>query len=368
MVNCKQRCKESGQIILLVVMVTAIIFLLGMASVTVVTSGLRNTMEERDQMQSYYVAEAGAELALARIQDNPAWLEGLQAGNEVEVLASQPYAGGSIVRVTLTKDQVGRVTIISKGKFGAANKTVRVSLTVTSELLRGFSVLPGSPVNKKITGNFNVVGNGAPVILNGSYDFKSGAIDIKAPVYASGTVAYKNADIQEVHEKYPVPSFPEINLDWYKKEAQKAGHYYTGSQTFGSGTYNGIYFVDGNITISGTYTGRAVIVASGNINLPNGNKNLKAASPPDDLLVLMAPGLNSTIDINNGDVDTLIIANYFTAKGNGQVNGNLLVRDFDANGNIDIYCHPDWIAAASTFLKDIKSTEITSWGEGASIL
>ncbi|WXJ90036.1 hypothetical protein MTKAM_16190 [Moorella thermoacetica] len=368
MVNCKASGKEGGQIIVLVVMVTATILLLGMASVTVVTNGLHNTMEERDQMQGYYVAEAGAELALARIQEDPTCLDGLQAGTEMEVLASQPYAGGSIERVTMKKDPVGTVIITSKGKFGAANKTVKVSLTATSELLRGFSVLPGSPVDKKITGNFDVYGNGAPVILNGSYDFKSGSIDIEAPVYASGTVAYKNAGIQEVHEKYPVPSFPAINLDWYKNEAQKAGHYYTGSKTFGSGRYDGIYFVEGDITISGTYTGRAVIVASGNISLPNGNKQLKAVSPPDDLLVLMAPASNSIIDINNGDVDALIIANYFAAKGNGRVNGNLLVKDFDTNGNIDIYCHPDWVAAVVTFLSGIKATEIISWGEGASIL
>lgn len=381
------RGKESGQVILLVAVVTAILLLLSVSAVTVASTGLRSTDQQRDQIQAYYVAEAGVEQVLAKIRGDQAWFEALPLDSEQVVLSQKPYAGGKIEQVAFKKILAGtgrKVEITSKGSFGVAHKTLKINLLISTagDLLRGLTILPDSPVDLGITGNFGLEGNGGPVILNGSLSL-GGSSEINADVYASSTI---NGNINGTkYQNYPdIPSFPEIDMGWYKAEAQRAGQYYTSNTTFGgrSGVdiYNGAYFVEGNITISGEYRGKAIIVATGNIELPSNNKKLVAESS-DDLLILMAP--NGYVDIENahdqgnkeGGVDALIVTKLFMAKGDATLHGCVLAQQAElcgsgpGSGTVNIICQPNWVYNNLSLLGGISPRmKITSWSEEYPVL
>jgi predicted acyltransferase (DUF342 family) len=94
-----------------------------------------------------------------------------------------------------------------------------------------------------------------------------------------------------------VPPVPAPDLPWYENEAQKAeGHYFDGNTTFNLNNepWDGIYYVNGDITLtysggSKKYAGKATVVASGNIVIPNA-KDILPLDEDNDSLLLIAGG------------------------------------------------------------------------------
>jgi hypothetical protein len=159
-----------------------------------------------------------------------------------------------------------------------------------------------------------------------------------------------------------------IDEGYYEKEARENGKYYPGDAVFGSAghghhdgeidEYNGIYFVDGTLTISGRYRGKAVIVARKIIidgNLP--------ANTPADLLTLISL---SDVDLKNNEVRALVVAaGVFLAQGGAELHGGLLVQNIEVSGNVGIYCNPE--LAAQNPLPGLSfgsgGVKIESWKE-----
>ncbi|MGB9826453.1 MAG: PilX N-terminal domain-containing pilus assembly protein, partial [Desulfofundulus sp.] len=168
--------KNGGQVALLVAVVAAVLLLLGVSAITLASTGMRSTYQQRDQVQAFYVAETRVERLLAKIRRDQTWFEGLSSGSKQIIFSQQSFAGGTIEEVTLQKIDAGaqtpgtgtEVEIISRGKFGVARKTLKVDLIISSVrgLLKGFNILPDSPVNLNVTGDFHLEGNNGAVVLN----------------------------------------------------------------------------------------------------------------------------------------------------------------------------------------------------------
>ena len=331
---------EQGQALILVMLVLLVLALLGAASLTLTGTHGRTARYQRDLMQAYYTAEAGVERALIKIRENPSWFAGLPENSEV--FSRVPYAGGEINEVRLTKTSAGiaaRAEITSVGKFGTAQKTLKVSALVfgVSDLLKGASVLPGEPLNLRLTGNLSLSGeqgSGGVIFAVGGNLEVSGSSEIQADVYASGSITGRDKITGSVYPYYQyIPPFPALDELYYKDEAQRAGRYYSGNRNFGGGAYSGIYFVDGKLTISGTYNGKAIFVAK-NIEIDGDLK----ANTPDDLFTLISFG---DADIKNHEANALVIAaGAFRAQGNAILRGGLLVQSMDVSGNVNIFCNP----------------------------
>lgn len=346
----KKNFPEEGQALILVVLVLLVLALLGAASLTLTSAHGRTARYQRDLMQAYYIAEAGVERALIKIRENPSWFAGLQ-NNEI-IIFRVPYAGGEINEVRLTKTSAGiatRAEITSVGKFGTAQKTLQVNALVFGvfDLLKGASILSLDPLDLRITGNFTLSseqGSGTGVfVIRGSLDL-GGSSRVEADVYASGNVTGREKITGNVYPYYQaIPSFPAIDEGYYRSEAQKSGQYYPGNADFGGeghghyggeiDNYNGIYFIDGTLTISGTYSGKAIFVAK-NIEIDGDLK----ANTSNDLLTLISFG---DVDIKNHKVDALIVAaGAFRAQGGAELRGGFLARDMDVSGNVQIICNP----------------------------
>ncbi|MEW6425808.1 MAG: PilX N-terminal domain-containing pilus assembly protein [Bacillota bacterium] len=116
--------RQRGQAVLLVLMIVLVLSLLGAATLTIASTASRNSTLQRDQIQAYYVAEAGVEYVLNRLIREPAWAAALPNGSSL-VLADFAYAGGTIKAVAVHKSVSGEVysfRVTSSGTFGESKK------------------------------------------------------------------------------------------------------------------------------------------------------------------------------------------------------------------------------------------------------
>ncbi|MGB9868280.1 MAG: hypothetical protein ACPLPR_10375 [Bacillota bacterium] len=384
------RTSEWGQLLLLVLLVLCVVAIFGGAAITLATSHRQTAARQRNRMQAYYAADAGVERALVMIKQTSGLLEQILLNSPVTLMQDVPYAGGKIEKVTAEKLQEGPGTLIkvvSEGTFIGARRKLAVKLRISGsgELFKGVSLFPGPPsYQQKMNGNFTLVGKGPGVALmvNGSLDVRGSVSIVNASVYASGTI--QGITGSNVHPNYPaVPGFPELDREWYESHAD---YFFSGDTDFpddllGSGSggkkdhgdhvaqYDGLYFVDGDLEISGTYAGKAVIVATGNIDVV-GDLQPDGGDQEGNLLVLVSLRPGGHVDIKNHTVEALVICNgTFYAQGRAHLTGGLIARQLDSDGSVRITCDPDVIEANGYLVGlafsggEAQRMTIQSWSE-----
>lgn len=327
---------EKGQALLFVVLMTSLILVLVTGALGITGIHRRNVQYQKQQVQAYYIAEAGIERAIARIREDASWLDRFALGWEERISELEgPYAGGEINQVTLRKTAEGmglKVELTSLGKFINAQKTLRATLYYVNaqSLMGGLSLLPDSPLDLTILGNFsleNAGQNWGKLLLNGNLRL-SGSAEVKADVYVSGSVEGRDKIEGQVYENFrDLPRFPEIDLSYYEAEARRAGQYYAGDLVLsGTRLYNEIYYVKGNLTLSGTYSGRAALVVEGNVSIP---RDLLPASAYDAVTIICL----GHVDMENSTVKAVIIAGgTLSARGNGVLEGALVAKGLSLGG------------------------------------
>ncbi|OPY57736.1 MAG: hypothetical protein A4E55_01456 [Pelotomaculum sp. PtaU1.Bin035] len=141
---------ESGQALVLVMMIILVVLLMGSTILTLVGESRKASFEERMIIQAYYIADAGVERALAKVKSDSGWLWDavhLDADKEVEYITDLDYSGGRISRVIikeeniypaapLSKEDVAYtdILIISEGTCESSKKTLKVRARVNAPL------------------------------------------------------------------------------------------------------------------------------------------------------------------------------------------------------------------------------------------
>ncbi|WP_187694911.1 pilus assembly PilX N-terminal domain-containing protein [Fervidicola ferrireducens] len=378
---------EGGQAFILVMLVLAVVAILGSATLTLTASHRQTAAKQRDRLQAYYAADAGIERALAIIKRNPTnfWSEFPLKG------ISYAGEGGRIESVTVERIPGGPGTVVkitSVGKFNNARKVIVAKVRIyrsksPAELLKGISILPkerDSDIN--LSKDISIIGSQDPrpvIYINGNLNL-GGKSEIKNfDIYVSGEITIdKDAELincQTTENYEAIPFFPELNVKWYEERAttfpsnnSKEGK---GKKDEDIAEYKGIYFVKGNVEISGTYSGQAVIVATGKIDVPD---DLKAYNPNEDLLVLISLGGQVNIDKRGSDstVDALIISDgILSCKNKVVINGGILVRQIEYVNKLTINCNPALVERHSGLMElafggsggGSTRIEIESWSE-----
>jgi hypothetical protein len=156
-----------------------------------------------------------------------------------------------------------------------------------------------------------------------------GNTKVKGDVWAGGSITDEGSDSID-GESYPyttpspvnlsLPDFPVLSQSDYVRSAD---YEYTGETTFGNSVsddvkltgIDGIYFVNGNVNISGTYSGVATIVATGSISITN---DLDRSDTNSCLaLISFAPspaGLIDTVEVKIGGTGTVEALIYAAGK------------------------------------------------------
>jgi cytoskeletal protein CcmA (bactofilin family) len=159
-------------------------------------------------------------------------------------------------------------------------------------------------------------------------------------VSAGGDVTYggNNQIDGKVLEDQPKTPLPEIDLNYYRSIATQ---YYPGDVTFaGNFTINGVIFVEGSVNISGTVSGKGLIVAVNGIQV-TGDVVYKAGS---DFLALITPG---TLKVaGNVSVDGLLYSHDVELPtevdllGNVKINGAVIGDQIVTKGNVQVTYDP----------------------------
>lgn len=118
---------QKGQALIVVLLMTAVIFFIGAATLALAVSVRKNTAGEIAQKKAYYISDAGIEKVLALVAADSGWLEGLINGAEYNLvpdLISPAYADGTIRYVKVTKEKADAaavsISIVSRGEYQRA--------------------------------------------------------------------------------------------------------------------------------------------------------------------------------------------------------------------------------------------------------
>lgn len=287
---------QKGQALFLVLILSAVIFLIGSAAVVMGTAARKNAVQETWQKKAYYIAEAGVEMALANLQERYIYLESYERliapGFENFSIDGRPYAGGMLEGVSVTKEENGTAAhyiIVSSARYPAVgDNPVRQSLRVKVKVVPDPFLSYGGPGLKSdsgvslgglvnftegsllartgdvevvsvLTGNIGGIYAGRNVYLQGVSTSGGGEIKAGKDVNIGGIVSTWSGEIWagedvdgpwidlgevSVHEHcgsdipgLPLPSFPVVdeNSVWYervKEEAESTGQYYENASQF----------------------------------------------------------------------------------------------------------------------------------------
>ncbi|OPX88398.1 MAG: Polymer-forming cytoskeletal [Pelotomaculum sp. PtaB.Bin104] len=441
---------ESGQALVLVMMVMLLLLLMGSSMLTQGSESRKQSYEERKMVQAYYIADAGAEKALARIKNDPFWLkEDLAYNTEVRyigdpdgVLISEPLAymdGGQITDVTVKRTSVAAnpttFYIKSLGEYQGARRTIEIEgkmydpvnlpagVTVNFPSTFSNNTIINSDVistndltfsnNSNISGVITAVGNvmlqnnvsatkvvtGGDLILSNNVQVTmdveaardvilynnvkiTGNINavrnvslgnnavITGDVYYNGTLTMGSGALigeemlhpGEAHAVNVVPApFPVLDQDWYARNADRV---LTGNLA-GSFDVDGISYVAGDISLSGTYSGNGAIVAGGKVTI---NGDLNRADAGSSLAVISFgndDGVGIEVSKNITVYALLYCPNKIVIDNNANFHGSVICNVVDVSNNATVTYEdflqqnqPDWITTG---------VSITSWKEQYSV-
>jgi len=389
-----------GQTFVFVLIITAAIFFIGGAALTMGSSVLKTAKHEKKQGQAYYVAEAGVERTIAKALAEPDWLKTTLpesttiAVSEFDHLAYPDSAqGDEIESVTVAKtthDFYYDLVITSEGSYRGSRKIVEARvrffkpIDFEKKIWAGTSAtfLNNGTINSTVWSNGDITIQNNGTVVNGSI-YAMGNVHLNQNAFVGENIeAYGNIDIENNAEgcyAYRDPASPNYLKGWIKSKnnitmgggatavwgsawatnsisdssnaikgtkhpstdpgitwqlnsfpaltlqqcQDTASYSYVGPKTFTSSdmsNLNGIIFVDGDVTVSGDYTGVGVIASSGNLTISGSIRRLNT----DSCLTLISYG---KISFSNGcdPVEALIYTPNICEVSNGtHLNGAIV--------------------------------------------
>ncbi|KJS14195.1 MAG: hypothetical protein VR67_01620 [Peptococcaceae bacterium BRH_c8a] len=375
---------RDGYALLLVLMVMLVILVLAFTLGTLTRHQQQNVVKEEYFLNALNAAEAGIEAALARIKGEPLWYANFPMAGTVTdaviVFAATEWADQASYEVQAQKyaedigtslhlESVGRQ---STGEgVSAGQKTLQSTVGVfeAGDYLRGLTVLPNAPASLDLEDTLVLDGD---LLINGVARLAETTV-VNGGVYTSGDITGTWSGIKRAGYLF-IPPFPEPNEDVYRINAEAYGEVYVLDTSFGtywddgapdgegSGpvtAYDGIYFVDGDITIGGSYCGSALLFATGSITVAGD----LVPEPATGMLALVALG---NVDIQDYTVYANILAGgSLQALGGAALYGSACVTGLDFGCSIDyepvyIY-HQENLYPIEDFIP-IK-TKIVDWQE-----
>ncbi len=345
--------KTHGSVFLLAMVALVTLLLLGTSLMQTSIQGLSWASNDRRQMEAFCLAESGVDMAITKLyEDYDSINDTLSTSGtysdtftltqgSVSYSVSAPYSG------------VSDSCLIVSDATTWTGKQVRIRVVAayqndTSRVFEG-AIFCDSPLTLNGSGGIfpDEDGNGGDIYANGDITFNgtSYGMDPEGSIYTTGTTNWvpDGVPATQVHEGVAPLVMPVIDMDYYKSIATTV---YIGSQTFNDGNMSalsGVIYVKGNVTISGNYSGQAVIVATGKITVSG---NVIASNPETDTLALLSP--KSIKITGNSTVYGLIYAHSVLDDGDASIGGNTtiygaIVSDVvRTNGGIEIYYRDVW--------------------------
>lgn len=222
---------------------------------------VRIVNQMKKSAQALYLAEAGLNQALATIAMDATAID--------DDFPSTSLGGGVYdAAVTLTG---GRYLVSSAGTVDGMSHAVSAEVRLPPLSALGYALAGGAAADDDdliwVSG-----GGGASGTLTGDVYSATDVVlgnTVNGDIYANGTITTTGGT---EHENFSDQvEFPDIQFSEYLEIAAANGYSYSGNKTYNNGNRipsnpaGGVIYVDGNITVYGTQTTTACIIANGNI-------------------------------------------------------------------------------------------------------
>ncbi|MDF7825194.1 pilus assembly PilX N-terminal domain-containing protein [Pontiellaceae bacterium B12227] len=318
----------------------------------------------KDIAQAATYAEAGVEFAYSllvedyknRLKPSEFRLDKSSAYNEGDTLTSS-YGDGTFTLKLKPSDDGKYVLVHSKGECRGRNIAVEVLVeddnwapptnTETEDPpdygdIDVFKMVLATEGDALFRGTSDVYGNDEYVIHSNGPLTVNGSIIVDSSIESSQTITIGNNKTVNgsataptvntgkkggasggVYEKsVPEITIPELDLEPYIRHAEHYGAVKTGNTTISSDPPGGIWYVNGNVTVSGNVN--ATIIASGTITIAN-SCNLTATHG----IAVANTGAGNNIEMNasKGMVTGLMYSGdgYFKQNG-GDITGQVIAK------------------------------------------
>ena len=342
-----------GSVFLLAMVALITLLLLGTSLVQTSIQGLSWASNDRRQIEAFSLAESGIDMAIVKLYED--------YENINDALSTSGYYSDSFslsqgtVSYTVTAPYAGiadSCLIVSDASTWAGHQArVRVIAAYqinTSRVFEG-AIFCDSPLELNGAGGVypDADGNGGDIYANGDITFNGTdfTMTTDGSIYTTGTTNWVPPEVPatHVHEGVAPLVMPVIDMQYYQSIATTS---YNGNQTFATAdmqNLTGVIFVRGNVTIAGSYTGQAVIVATKTITVTG---DVTTASPDTDTLVLMSP--KAVKLVGNTTIHGLIYAHSLvddastTAAGNTTIYGAVISDVVSTSGSIEIHYQDVW--------------------------
>lgn len=352
-----------GKMLLFVIVGMGALF--AIANVNISQSKMRmlnNAVEQYEKTQAKNIASSGINIAMMNIAKDTNWTG----------LSNLQMAGGS---GTLTIDVTNTQSLYPNGPaMGQNNKQIASVGNVNGQKDTVWVVLniptdPGVPRfmqlgilsenNMTLNGGINIrddnnaswnanLHTNSTLTINGNNlvegfgSYSNTYISNPAKRINTTFVPNVNPNLLPVHSKIPKIVIPDFNPDDYLTIADEitAGDLtLSGNRTLGSKDAPKIWYVSGNLTLSGSITGYGCFIVKGNITL-NGNVDITSVDPSGNNLGLYAKG-SVTMNGNVTAKAQILSSSNITMNGNCRLYGLATSRgSFVMNGNINVYYRP----------------------------
>jgi len=335
-----------------VVALTALL-LLGTSLMQTAANGLGRASEYNRRGEALSLAESGVDMALTKLYENYD-----AAGDTLESTGAYAdnfsLAVGSVsYTVTAPYNGIANTCLVDSQATTWTNRTARIRTVAyyvadSSRVFEG-AIFCDTPLILNGSGGVypDEDGEGGDIYANGNIHFNGTSFTMTADgsLYSTGTVNWVPDEVPatSVHQYVSPLQMPAIDLDYYESIATQT---YSGNKTFNSSnmdSLSGVIFVDGDVKISGNYSGQALIVATGKIQVTG---SVTTEHLDTDTLALISP--KSIKIAGNATVHGLVYSHSVLQDAETTLSGNItiygaicgdLVR---SNGGIEVYYRDVW--------------------------
>jgi len=323
--------KSRGSVFLLAMVALITLLLLGTSLVESAIQGLAKASKQRRQQEAANLAESGIDMGMVKLyEDYDGINETLDSTGHYTSSFSRPQ-GSVTYTVTAPYNGLADTCMIVSEATSWADKRVRVRAIASyqRDVNRVFegAIFSNSPLTLNGSGGVypDATGKGGQIYANGDVTFKGTSFTMtdEGAVFTTGDTNWvpPQVPVTSVYEHIaPVP-MPIIDLTYYRSIATTV---YNSDKTFNSSNMtglSGVIYVKGDVSISGSYTGQALIVAEGNIKVSG---NVTTGDLDHDAIGLITA--KSVKVTGNPTVDGLIYSHSVTQDASATINGNATIN------------------------------------------
>jgi len=319
-----------GSVFILAMVALVVLLLLGTSLVQTAVQGLGMASDNRREMEALSLAESGVDMAITKLYEDYDGINTTIEGGSPYTDAFSLAQGDVTYTVVSPYGGIADSCLITSDSTTWTNRHARVRVVASyqrdvSRVFEG-AIFSNSPLVLNGSGAVypDASGTGGDIYANGDITFNGTSFEMseEGSIYTSGTTNWVPTDVPatHVHQHVAPVAMPVIDVSYYESIATTV---YIGKTTFSNSNMEdltGVIFVKGDVKIAGNYTGQAIIVASGKIQITG---NVTTSNPETDTLALISP--KAIAVTGNPTVHGLVYSHSVLTDAATTVSGNMTV-------------------------------------------